>query len=156
MRRTDAGFPRGDRARRAAHPCAYLILSSPYRSDSYILPAELRSAINEYITQADLINQHDAKYVNLDDSLSAALLKKGENLGFLPRSELLDRLLNSMQAWYRLLIRENGKVEEILTKGTPQKIAVSVKKRQGKKLVTIIDGEHLSMNAFKRVSSLSF
>lgn len=59
----------------------------------------------------------------------------------MPRSEVNKRFLDNLQAWHRVVIHDQGKSEEIVAKGTPKKIGIAVKKRQGKKLVTIIDGK---------------
>ena len=109
--------------------------------DDLVLLTDLRTAMNEYLVREERINPHDHGYINLDVPLSSALLKKGEELDFMPRSEIIDRLVRNMQAWSRVVVHEGGKQEEFLSKGTVNKIAVSVKKRQGKKVVTIIEGE---------------
>lgn len=108
--------------------------------DDLVALSDLRAAINHYLVREERINTHDHGYINLDAPLSSALLKKGEQLDFMPRSEIIDRLVKSMQAWSRVVLHEGGKQEEFLSKGTVNKIAVSVKKRQGKKVVTIIEG----------------
>jgi translation initiation factor 2D len=68
------------------------------------------------------------------------VLKKGEQLDFMPRSQVADRLLGNMQAWYKVIVREGGQEEEYLHKGMASSIDIYVKKRQGKKVVTIIEG----------------
>lgn len=102
---------------------------------------ELRNALQEYIASESLINENDHAYITLDELLASALLKKGEQLDFMPRSEVMRRFIDNLQAWHRVVINEGGKSEEIIGKGAPKKIGIAVKKRQGKKLVTIIDGE---------------
>lgn len=102
---------------------------------------DLRNALQEYIVNQSLINENDHSYITLDELLSSALLKKGEQLDFMPRSEVNRRFIDNLQAWHRVVITEGGKREEIVGKGAPKKIGMAVKKRQGKKLVTIIDGE---------------
>lgn len=101
---------------------------------------ELRNALQDYIIKQNLINENDHAYITLNDLLSSSLLKKGEDLDFMPRSEVNRRFIDNLQAWHRLIINEGGKREEIIGKGAPKKIGIAVKKRQGKKLVTIIDG----------------
>lgn len=103
---------------------------------------ELRNALQEYIASGSLINENDHAYITLDELLASALLKKGEQLDFMPRSEVMRRFIDNLQAWHRVVINEGGKSEEIIGKGAPKKIGIAVKKRQGKKLVTIIDGEN--------------
>ena len=112
-----------------------------FSKDSLSLATDIRNALHEYIVAQSLINANDPSYINLNETLSTALLKKGEQLDFLPRSEVLDRMLKNMQAWHRILLREGGKEEEMVQKGAAQKISIAVKKRQGKKLVTIIEGK---------------
>lgn len=114
--------------------------SCAIRKDSLVLPIELRNALNEYLVAQELINPHDHSYISLNSVLSSALLKKGEQLDFMPRSEVLDRLLKAMQAWHRLTTTSGGASEELTAKGTMKKVSVAVKKRQGKKLVTIVEG----------------
>lgn len=87
------------------------------------------------------MNENDHAYITLNDLLAAALLKKGEELDFMPRSEVMRRFIDNLQVWHRIVIGEGGKTEEIIGKGAPKKIGIAVKKRQGKKLVTIIDGQ---------------
>lgn len=124
------------------------------RKDDLALPTDLRNALQDYIVDQSLINENDHSYITLDEALSSALLKKGENLDFMPRSEVNRRFIDNLQAWHRVVISEGGKREEIVGKGAPKKIGIAVKKRQGKKLVTIIDGELVdsvkSSRRFKR------
>lgn len=112
------------------------------RKDDLVLPLELRNALQDYINKQNLINENDHAYITLNDALSSALLKKGEDSTFMPRSEVNRRFIDNLQAWHRVVINEGGKREEIIGKGAPEKIGIAVKKRQGKKLVTIIDGEY--------------
>ena len=109
--------------------------------DSLIGASKLREHINSYITDNALVNAHDHGYINLNDILAGALLKKGESVDFLPRSEVLDRLVKAMQPWYSSTLTQSGKTEGSIHKGVLPKISISVKKRQGKKLVTIIEGK---------------
>lgn len=131
---------------------SYSILASPswivvymnwttLSKDDLVLPLELRNALQEYIASESLINENDHAYITLDELLASALLKKGEQLDFMPRSEVMRRFIDNLQAWHRVVINEGGKSEEIIGKGAPKKIGIAVKKRQGKKLVTIIDGK---------------
>lgn len=108
--------------------------------DSLTSATKLRELVTKYILDHALVNAHDHGYINLDDLLTAALLKKGEQLDFLPRSQVLDRLLKNMQPWYSTTLTYAGKTEEATHRGVLPKIAVAVKKRQGRKLVTIIEG----------------
>jgi translation initiation factor 2D len=111
--------------------------------DSLVGATKLRDAVNTYITDNKLVNDHDHGYINLNDTLAGALLKKGEQVDFLPRSEVLDRLLKAMQPWYSSTLTQEGKKEETMHKGLLPKVSICVKKRQGKKLVTIIEGKPL-------------
>lgn len=141
---SEIGFWVGS-TKRATHTWvvhALLIASMPSDSkDDLVLPQELRTALQNYIESESLINENDHSYITLDDLLSSALLKKGEDVDFMPRSEVNRRFIDNLQAWHRVVIIEGGKREEIVGKGAPKKIGIAVKKRQGKKLVTIIDGK---------------
>lgn len=59
----------------------------------------------------------------------------------MPRSQAIERLVHGMQAWHKITVSEGGKMEELVNKGGVQKLTVAVKKRQGKKVVTVIEGE---------------
>ena len=109
--------------------------------DNLVVPAELGNALNKYIAASSLVNPNDASYISLDERLSQALLKKGEHIDFMPRSQVLERLLSGMQAWYRTTSKEYDKEEETLNKGVAKKISIAVKRRQGKKVVTIVEGQ---------------
>jgi hypothetical protein len=64
---------------------------------------EISQAVNTYATEKNLVNAHDAKYVNTDAVLSQALTKKGAEVPeFLKRDEIISGILDHMQPWHSI------------------------------------------------------
>ncbi|KAG6330594.1 hypothetical protein ID866_8497 [Astraeus odoratus] len=104
--------------------------------------AELKAAVVKYITARQLINARDQSYANVsaDELLLNTLAGKNEsheNLEFLKREEVVQRLSEKMQSWYEVCAE--GK-EPVLKKGQLKPISVVVKTRQGRRASTLISG----------------
>ena len=72
---------------------------------------EIRSIVNEYVTAKQILNPKDQAYVNVteDSSLFDALSdtraserKQLQEIGFLRRNEVADRIIKNMQPWYEI------------------------------------------------------
>ncbi|KAF8890698.1 hypothetical protein BD779DRAFT_1516510 [Infundibulicybe gibba] len=119
-------------------------------TDLYSL-ADIKSLLNSYIAAHSLVNPNDQSYINLDDTIRACTLAKGNskpkgneepgpNLisqDFMKRDELTKSILGKMQGWYE--IQAPGK-DIIRKKGLLQPIQVVTKVRQGRKASTLITG----------------
>ncbi|GJJ09213.1 hypothetical protein Clacol_003435 [Clathrus columnatus] len=66
---------------------------------------DLRGVINQYITQHSLVNQNDQQYVNLDDTLTKAIITDGEeSIQYRKRSELVKLLSQRMEVWHEITV----------------------------------------------------
>ncbi|KAI6038681.1 hypothetical protein EDC04DRAFT_3018170 [Pisolithus marmoratus] len=99
--------------------------------------ADLKVAVIKYVTTRQLVNAHDQAYINVgqDEVLLSTVARKnesGDSLEFLKREEVVQRLLEKMQNWYK--IRAEGQ-EPLLRKGQLKPISVViVKTRQGRRV----------------------
>ncbi|KAH7908853.1 hypothetical protein BJ138DRAFT_1115485 [Hygrophoropsis aurantiaca] len=99
---------------------------------------EIKSTINKYVTDRQLINARDQAYINVDDLLLTVISSKSDapaSTEFIRRDELIKRLSDKMQNWYE--IQADGK-DPVLKKGQLKPISVIVKIRQGRKASTLI------------------
>ena len=73
--------------------------------------AEIRSILNGYVTAKQILNPKDQAYVSvtgdpaLFDALSdtrASERKQLQDIGFLRRNEVADRIIKNMQPWYEI------------------------------------------------------
>lgn len=60
--------------------------------------------MNAYIAAKSLVNAHQQQFINIDDLLHAVLAsaKVGVTPDFLKREEMVERLIDKMQAWHRI------------------------------------------------------
>ncbi|KAG9105255.1 hypothetical protein FRC07_009449, partial [Ceratobasidium sp. 392] len=104
-------------------------------SDKHYPPSALRPLLNGYITSHNLQHPSNPKYVVLDDVLSQALRRKGEEeKEFVARDELVDRLTGNMKGMWR--VGESGAFKKLPL----PPIVVHTKARQGRKVVTLTTG----------------
>ncbi|KAG9100249.1 hypothetical protein FRC06_004353 [Ceratobasidium sp. 370] len=101
---------------------------------SYPLSA-LRPLLNGYIASQKLQHPANPKYVVLDDVLSQALRRKGEEQKeFVGRDELVDRLTGNMKGMWR--VGGSGSFKKLPLPS----IVIHTKARQGRKVVTLTTG----------------
>ncbi|KDN45023.1 hypothetical protein RSAG8_05196, partial [Rhizoctonia solani AG-8 WAC10335] len=104
-------------------------------STAYYTLLSLRRLLNKYITTHNLQHPTNPKFVVLDEVLSRALLRKGEDgKEFLGRDELVERLSGNMKGMWR--VGGTGGFKKMPL----HPINVRTKKRQGRKVVTLITG----------------
>ncbi|CUA73336.1 Eukaryotic translation initiation factor 2D [Rhizoctonia solani] len=97
--------------------------------------SSLRSLLAKYITTHNLQHPTIPKFVVLDDVLSRALLRKGEDeKEFVGRDELVERLSGNMKGMWRVGGAGGFKKMPL------QPVNVQTKARQGRKVVTLITG----------------
>ncbi|KAF8713244.1 Translation initiation factor SUI1, partial [Rhizoctonia solani] len=97
--------------------------------------SSLRPLLTKYITAHNLQHPTNPKFVVLDEVLSRALLRKGENdKEFVGRDELVDRLSGNMKGMWRVGGTGNFKKLPL------HPVNVQTKTRQGRKVVTLITG----------------
>lgn len=70
---------------------------------------EIKSIINEYVTAKQILNPQNQAYVNVTEDpvffdalsdLRASERKQLQEVGFLRRNEVADKIINNMQPWY--------------------------------------------------------
>lgn len=102
---------------------------------------EIKTVLDKYVTDWQLVNAHDQSYINVgaDELLQTTICKSDNpaNTEFFKREQLIERLSDKMQSWYK--IRAEGK-DPVLKKGQIKPISVVVKVRQGRKATTLITG----------------
>ena len=85
--------------------------SKPHSSGDLFTRGDIRSIINEYVTAKQLLKPEDQSYVNVreDSTLLDALsdLKAGERkqlqeVVFLRRNQVVDKIVENMQPWYEI------------------------------------------------------
>ncbi|KAG8739754.1 hypothetical protein FRC11_000566, partial [Ceratobasidium sp. 423] len=97
--------------------------------------SSLRPLLGKYITTHNLQHPTNPKFVVLDEILSRALLRKGEDdKEFVGRDELVDRLSGNMKGMWRIGGAGGFKKMPL------QPMQVQTKTRQGRKVVTLITG----------------
>ncbi|KAL5478889.1 hypothetical protein ACEPAI_2166 [Sanghuangporus weigelae] len=98
---------------------------------------QLKETLNAYIIQHSLVNPNQQQFINVDALLAGVLAtSKGADVPeFLRRDELLKRLVEKMQAWYKVEV--DGK-DPILKKGKLRPIQITTKLRQGRKACTLL------------------
>ncbi|GAB1520951.1 hypothetical protein RhiTH_004040 [Rhizoctonia solani] len=97
--------------------------------------SSLRPLLNKYVTGHNLQHPTNPKFVVLDEVLSRALLRKGDNdKEFVGRDELVDRLSGNMKGMWRVGGTGNFKKLPL------HPVNVQTKTRQGRKVVTLITG----------------
>ncbi|KAG8704625.1 hypothetical protein FRC08_002125, partial [Ceratobasidium sp. 394] len=95
----------------------------------------LRPLLNGYIASRKLQHPSNPKYVVLDDILSQALRRKGEEQKeFVGRDELVDRLTGNMKGMWR--VGGSGPFKKLPL----PPIVIQIKARQGRKVVTLTTG----------------
>jgi translation initiation factor 2D len=65
---------------------------------------EVRSMLLGYIEKKNLANERERAYVNVGEDNVLGTSISATNVEFMKREELLKRLLEKMQAWYKLSI----------------------------------------------------
>ncbi|QRV92723.1 translation initiation factor SUI1 [Ceratobasidium sp. AG-Ba] len=104
-------------------------------SEKHYPVSALRPLLNGYITSHNLQHPANPKYVVLDDVLSRALRKKGEEpKEFVGRDELVERLTGNMKGMWR--VGGSGPFKKLPL----PPIVVQTKNRQGRKVVTLMTG----------------
>jgi translation initiation factor 2D len=65
---------------------------------------EIRSIVNEYVTAKGLVNAREPQYINVDALLTSTLTsaKSNEDIEFLKRTDVVQRLVDRMQSWYEI------------------------------------------------------
>ncbi|KAG1789499.1 uncharacterized protein HD556DRAFT_1397101 [Suillus plorans] len=103
--------------------------------------ADIKTVLDKYVTDRQLVNAHDQSYINVgaDELLQTTLCKSDNpaNMEFFKREQLIERLSDKMQSWYKICAE--GK-DPVLKKGQIKPISVVVKVRQGRKATTLITG----------------
>ncbi|KAG2047472.1 hypothetical protein BDR06DRAFT_985159 [Suillus hirtellus] len=103
--------------------------------------ADIKTVLDKYVTDRQLVNAHDQSYINVgvDELLQTTLCKSDNpaNMEFFKRDQLIERLSDKMQSWYKICAE--GK-DPVLKKGQIKPISVVVKVRQGRKATTLITG----------------
>ena len=68
---------------------------------------DLKTLLNEYITEKNLVNVHQRAYINVstDPALHALLTSKKDDgiLEFMKREEVIGKVIEKMQAWYEIV-----------------------------------------------------
>ncbi|KAL1916842.1 uncharacterized protein VTP21DRAFT_5546 [Calcarisporiella thermophila] len=110
--------------------------------DALYTHAEARLVLMGYVQKHGLADPKNPRFVCLDALLREALLKKDELKGEitidrLPRDQLIQRLVDKMQNWHRLIAPNK---EPITRKGSARPVQIAVRLRQGRKTVTEIRG----------------
>ncbi|KAI5118465.1 hypothetical protein M0805_003726 [Coniferiporia weirii] len=99
---------------------------------------DVKTVLNDYITDKSLVNPHQKQFINVDDSLGGVFASKGSDVPeFMKRDELTRRFIEKMQPWHR--VESEGK-DPVIKKGKLDPISVVVKLRQGRKACTLITG----------------
>ncbi|KAG2107739.1 uncharacterized protein F5147DRAFT_696927 [Suillus discolor] len=103
--------------------------------------ADIKTVLDKYVADRQLVNAHDQSYINVgaDELLQTTLCKSDNptNMEFFKREQLIERLSDKMQSWYKICAE--GK-DPVLKKGQIKPISVVVKVRQGRKATTLITG----------------
>ncbi|KDQ16990.1 hypothetical protein BOTBODRAFT_172600 [Botryobasidium botryosum FD-172 SS1] len=102
--------------------------------DELYAGSDLRTILEDYIHAHSLVCEQDKKYIRPDENLSF-LFAKNETSEFLPRSELVERLVGTMQHWHSVVA--DGR-DPVLKKGKLSPISIVIKLRQGKRASTLI------------------
>ncbi|KAG8738037.1 hypothetical protein FRC10_007387 [Ceratobasidium sp. 414] len=98
-------------------------------------PSALRPLLDGYIASQKLQHPANPKYVVLDDVLSQALRRKGEEQKeFVSKAELVDRLTGNMKGMWR--IGGSGPFKKLPLPA----IVIKTQARQGRKVVMLITG----------------
>lgn len=102
---------------------------------------EIKNVLDKYITDRQLVNTHDQSYINVgaDELLQTTICKSDNpaNMEFFKREQLIERLSDKMQSWYKTCVEGR---DPVLKKGQIKPISVVVKVRQGRKAMTLITG----------------
>ncbi|KAI9205966.1 uncharacterized protein BJ171DRAFT_500223 [Polychytrium aggregatum] len=99
--------------------------------------AELRDSVGQYIQSQSLADESNPRMIKLDDLLGNAVRAKDEDFVWLKRDVIVQRLSDRMQPHYELCIP--GREPEIC-KGALVPMLVTIEQRQGRKMVTRIQG----------------
>lgn len=102
---------------------------------------DIKATLDKYVTDRQLVNAHDQSYINVgaDGLLQTTICKSDNpaNTEFFKREEVIERLSDKMQSWYRICAEGR---DPMLKKGQIKPISVVVKIRQGRKATTLITG----------------
>ncbi|KAG1725024.1 hypothetical protein EDD22DRAFT_927327 [Suillus occidentalis] len=102
---------------------------------------EIKTVLDKYVTDRHLVNAHDQSYINVgaDELLQTTICKSDNpaNMEFFKREQLIERLSDKMQSWYKICAEGR---DPVLKKGQIKPISVVVKVRQGRKATTLITG----------------
>jgi hypothetical protein len=143
--------------------------------DSLHPPGEVRKILDDYIATHSLVHPREKKYIVLDAVLRACLQRKSDpkDLEFLSRQEAHERLQSGMQPWHEISVhgaetptvryesdREtratSGACDLTLEnrKGPVPVVRVDLKRRQQKRIVTVITGAFLVEFFLERIHTL--
>lgn len=102
---------------------------------------EIKTVLDKYVTDRQLVNAHDQSYINVgaDELLQTTICKSDNpaNMEFFKREQLIERLSDKMQSWYKICAEGR---DPVLKKGQIKPISVVIKVRQGRKATTLITG----------------
>ncbi|KAG1774733.1 hypothetical protein EV702DRAFT_1280422 [Suillus placidus] len=102
---------------------------------------EIKTVVDKYVTDRQLVNAHDQSYINVgaDELLQTTICKSDNpaNMEFFKREQLIERLSDKMQSWYKICAEDR---DPVLKKGQIKPISVVIKVRQGRKATTLITG----------------
>ncbi|KAJ3055278.1 hypothetical protein HK097_011009 [Rhizophlyctis rosea] len=103
--------------------------------ESLFTHVELRNAVNEYAKVKDLTDKANPRMVKIDALLCDAVLDKAEYnaIDFLPRDQIVQRLLKKMQEYHEIKMPGN---DPVVRKGRMKPIQILIEQRQGRKTVT--------------------
>ena len=74
-----------------------------YSSTALYTRDQLKETLNAYIESYSLVNRNQRQFININDLLRDVLATKGADVPeFMKREDLLKRLIEKMQAWYRI------------------------------------------------------
>lgn len=77
----------------------------PSSTKEFYAIEELRTIVNEYITQHTLVNQNDQRYINLDETLRGVIPVSAEGPAqFLKRADIVKHLCEGMDPWHEITV----------------------------------------------------
>ncbi|XP_038127240.1 eukaryotic translation initiation factor 2D [Cyprinodon tularosa] len=114
-----------------------LFLDANKRKGAIMHPAEVRSAITEYVKKNELVDENNKNYVRINPSLCDCLLDKSEyqEVESLKWDDLFSRALGKMQECYQVVFPGQAPV---VKKGHIEPIDIFVASRGSNKKVTLI------------------
>lgn len=73
-----------------------------YSTKDLYATEDLRTIVNQYITQHSLINPNDQQYITLDETLSQIVHLEEGPKNFAKRSDIFKSLTKGMEAWHEI------------------------------------------------------